>query len=244
MKTHQKCVIINSLIQKEVQMKLFTASSAKLDKSQTEQWLNAVLYLEPSVDYKSICQASSAGCRASCLTNSGMMRMPAQTNARVQRTKMYLTERDNFMVQLEKEITAYLLKATKAGKKLALRLNGTSDLDWFEVYAKFPQVQFYEYTKRPDIVLRAKKTSNLHVTFSRNEKTKDSTMQRIIESGANVAVVFDDKKQMPLTYMGMNVINGDAHDRRFEDGTTQIVGLKLKGTNATKALARQVGFAI
>ena len=71
-------------------MKLFTASSAKLDKSQTEQWLNAVLYLEPSVDYKSICQASSAGCRASCLTNSGMMRMQAQTNARVQRTKMYL----------------------------------------------------------------------------------------------------------------------------------------------------------
>lgn len=225
-------------------MKLITTSSAKLSKSQTKDWLNAVLYLEPSVDYKTICRASSEGCRGSCLTNSGMMRMSAQTNARTERTKLYLNDRDAFMAQLDKEIVGFLRKAEREGKRLALRLNGTSDLDWTEVYAKYPEIQFYEYTKRPDLVLKAKGLSNLHITFSRTELTKASTIERMVEAGANVAVVFDDKKAMPLQFMGMPVIDGDDHDRRFEDKTGKIVGLTLKGTLATKQAARQTGFAI
>lgn len=225
-------------------MKLITTSSAKLEKSQTKDWLNAVLYLEPSVDYKSICRASSNGCRASCLTNSGMMRMPAQTNARIDRTKLYLTDRVKFMEQLENEIAGFLRKAAREGKRLALRLNGTSDLDWTELYAKHPEIQFYEYTKRPDLILKSKNLTNLHMTFSRTEKTKPSTIERMIEAGANVAVVFDDKKEMPLVFMGMKVIDGDDHDRRFEDKTGNIVGLTLKGTLVTKQAARACGFAI
>lgn len=225
-------------------MKLFTHSSAKLDKSQTKDWLNAVLYLEPSVDYKTMCRASTEGCRGSCLTNSGMMRMTAQTKARTERTKLYLTDNDAFMLQLEKEIDNLYRKATKAGKHLALRLNGTSDVDWTATYAKYPEIQFYEYSKRPDLILKAKKLPNVHMTFSRTESTKVSTMQRMIAAGANVAVVFDDKKPMPTEYMGMQVLDGDDHDRRFEDGVGKIVGLTLKGTLAVKESARQCGFAI
>ncbi len=225
-------------------MKLITTSSAKLSKSQTKDWLNAVLYLEPSVDYKVICRASSEGCRGSCLTNSGMMRMSAQTNARIQRTKLYLSDREQFMAQLEKEIVGFLRKADREGKHLALRLNGTSDLDWTELYAKYPEIQFYEYTKRPDLVLKAKGLRNLHITFSRTELTKASTVERMVAAGANVAVVFDDKKPMPLQFMGMAVIDGDDHDRRFEDKAGKIVGLTLKGTLATKQAARNTGFAI
>ena len=224
--------------------KLFTLSSAKLDKSQNDEWLNAVLYLEPSVDFKVMCKASSVACRASCLTNSGMMRMPAQTNARIERTKFFLTDQDGFIAQLSHEIDNLFKKATKKGRKLALRLNGTSDLDWAEIYNKYPEVQFYEYTKRPDIVKRAKGITNLHITFSRTEKTKESTIKRVIANGTNVAVVFDDKKEQPLTFMGIKVVDGDKHDRRFEDTEGKIVGLKLKGTNKTKSFARATGFAV
>ena len=223
---------------------LITTSAAKLDKSQTKDWLNAVLYLEPGVDYKTICRASSNGCRASCLTHSGMMRMPAQTAARIERTKLYLTEREKFMQRLHSEIAGLLRKAERQGKRLALRLNGTSDLDWTEVYAQYPEIQFYEYTKRPDLILKSKNLTNLHMTFSRTENTKASTIKRMVEAGANVAVVFDDKKEMPLVVMGMKVIDGDDHDRRFEDKNGNIVGLKLKGTLATKQAARDCGFAI
>ncbi len=127
---------------------------------------------------------------------------------------------------------------------MALRLNGTSDLDWSEIYNKYPEIQFYEYTKRPDMVNKSKNLQNLYVTFSRTETTKESTIQRIINGGTNVAVVFDDKKEQPLTFMGIPVVDGDKHDRRFEDGNGKIVGLKLKGTNATKKMARESGFAI
>jgi hypothetical protein len=34
------------------------------------------------------------------------------------------------------------------------------------------------------------------------------------------------------------------HDRRFEDKSGHVIGLKLKGTNAIKAIARQTGFAV
>ncbi len=225
-------------------MKLFTHSSAKLSKSQTKDWLNAVLYLEPSVDYKTMCRASTQGCRASCLTHSGMMIMTAQTKARHARTTMYLNDRDAFMIQLEKEIVGLLRKAEREGKHLALRLNGTSDVDWTEIYAKYPEIQFYEYSKRPDLILKAKKLPNVHMTFSRTEATKESTMKRMVAIGANVAVVFDDKKAMPTEYLGMPVIYGYDHDRRFEDGKGKIVGLTLKGTLAVKESARQCGFAI
>lgn len=225
-------------------MKLLTSSSAKLDKSQTKEWLNAVMYLEPSVDYKVICKASSKACRESCLTHSGMMRMSAQTNARVTRTKLLLENKEQFIAQLDDEITAFIRKAEREGKRLALRLNGTSDLDWTSIYAKYPQVQFYEYTKRPDLVLKAKKCDNVLMTFSRTETTKDSTIARIIEMGTNVAVVFDDLKPMPNQFKGIPVIDGDAHDRRYEDSGSIIIGLHLKGTLKVKQAARESGFAV
>jgi hypothetical protein len=224
--------------------KLFTRSSAKLEKSQNEFWLNAVLYLEPSVDVKVICKASTPACRASCLTNSGMMIMSVQTNARIKRTNMYLNEREMFMAKLTNEIDNLVKQATKQGKQLALRLNGTSDLDWTEIYAMYPEVQFYEYTKRPDLIKKSKGLHNLHITFSRTERTKDSTVRRVIESGTNVAVVFDDKKEQPITFLGIKVVDGDKHDRRFEDTAGEIVALKLKGTTKSKAIARSTGFAV
>ena len=45
--------------------------------------------------------------------------------------------------------------------------------------------------------------------------------------GANVAVVF--KNELPLTYKGYNVINGDESDLRYYDPKNVIIGLKAKG---------------
>jgi len=191
-----------------------------------------------------LCKGSTPACRGSCLTNSGMMRMPIPTNARAKRTDMFLNDNVAFMAQLSKEIDSLIKTATKQGKKLALRLNGTSDLDWTDVYNKYPEVQFYEYTKRLDLVKKAKNIANLHMTFSRSEVTKDSTIVQLVESGVNVAVVFDDKKVKPTTYLGFAVIDGDTHDRRFEDEKGNIIGLKLKGTLKAKSIARASGFAV
>lgn len=223
-------------------MKLLS-TSAKLEKSQNDEWLNVVLYLEPTVD-KSICLGASKGCKASCLVNSGMMRLPAQTKARIERTRLYLDNPEQFKAQLIKELSSKLKSAQKQGKRLAARLNGTSDLDWTKIYKLFPDIQFYEYTKRVQLVDRFSALDNVHVTLSRTEKTNPERIKLIASSGLNVAVVFNDKMQLPKSYLGLKVIDGDKHDRRFEDEQGVIIGLKLKGTNAIKDIARSTGFAV
>jgi hypothetical protein len=42
----------------------------------------------------------------------------------------------------------------------------------------------------------------------------------------NVAIVFDE---LPKTYRGIDVINGDENDLRFLDPADKIVGLTAKG---------------
>ena len=54
----------------------------------------------------------------------------------------------------------------------------------------------------------------------------------------NVAVVF--RKELPATYLGRKVINGDETDLRFLDEKNVIVGLKAKG----KAKKDMSGFVV
>jgi hypothetical protein len=221
-------------------MKLLT-TSAKIEKSQNDNYLNAIMYLDPNYN-KEVCKGASKGCKQSCLINSGRMIMPTAKNARLERTKMYFENQELFNTMLIGEIASLLYKANKQGKKLALRLNGTSDLDFSDIYKAFPMVTFYEYTKRPDLAKKLNKLDNVHITFSKHEKHSLDTVKRLVDSGVNVAVVF--KSNVPSLFNNIQVINGDTNDRRFEDKKGRIVGLKLKGTKAVKNLAIDTGFAL
>jgi len=226
-------------------MNLLTHYSAKLDKSQNDKWLNAIMYLQPSYDYKVMCKGSSEGCRRSCLVNSGRMLMPTAIKARTTRTDMFINNNELFNAELTVEINELILEANKQGKRVAIRLNGTSDLDFSGIYKKFPQVQFYEYTKRIDLVKKNKDISNVYYTFSKHENHSWKNVKNLIDNGINVTVVFDrNKHELPSSVQGMKVIDGDKHDRRFEDLKGSIVGLSLKGTNKVKQVARTTGFAI
>jgi hypothetical protein len=220
---------------------LLTSYSAKLDKSQTNDWLNAVMYLDPSY-HQSVCKGKSRGCYASCLVNSGRMGMTMAVNARKARTERYFNQKELFIIQLKGEIASKLMQAQKQGKRLAIRLNGTSDLDWTDVYKTFPMIQFYEYTKRIDLAKKLSRLDNVDVTFSKHENHSNKAVKKVLESGINVAVVF--KNKVPESFIDIKVIDGDKHDRRFEDDKGRIIGLKLKGTNNVKQLAIESGFAI
>jgi hypothetical protein len=60
----------------------------------------------------------------------------------------------------------------------------------------------------------------------------------ILKMGGNVAVVF--RKDLPTTYKGYQVVNGDVSDLRFLDPNNSIVGLKAKG----KAKTDMSGFVL
>ena len=221
--------------------KLLTQSSAKLDKSQNDEYLNYIQYLDPNYN-KDVCKGASKGCKDTCLIYSGRMKMQNAVNARKNRTEMYFNDYENYLIQLTEDIDKPYIKAVAQGKQLAIRLNGTSDLDFSFIYKKYPHVTFYEYTKRPDFINKLGPIPNLHLTFSRHEKHSIESVTHVLKRGVNVAVVFENEP--PKVFKGIPVINGDKHDRRFEDEKGVIVGLKFKGTKAAKSLAIKSGFAV
>jgi hypothetical protein len=97
------------------------------------------------------------------------------------------------------------------------------------VFAAFPSVQFYDYTKSPDRMtafLAGEMPRNYHLTFSRSE-SNGNIAEAFLASGGNVAMVF--RKSLPQSFKGFDVVDGDDTDLRFLDGKGKIVGLKEKG---------------
>ena len=215
-------------------MTLLTVDSdSKTPKGKRYGYLTGVLYLAPaSLSGKNLCPGSSAGCRAACLYSAGRARIFQSINeARLKRSKLFLENREAFMVQLMGEISKLEVSARKKGLKPAVRLGGTSDIDWttIQIFGKtvfehFPKVRFYDYSK---VARRfwANRFKNYHLTFSLSENNEKSA-RNLLDSGFNVAVVFHKK---PKTFMGKRVIDGDLHDLRFLDKKGVIVGLKAKG---------------
>ena len=147
---------------------------------------------------------------------------------------MFARDRLAFVRTLHEEVARFVRKAERAGLKPAVRLNGTSDIRYHArraeralLHEHFTDVQFYDYTAvtfDPDKLPR-----NMYYTFSRKEDNARKCIM-MLQRGVNVAAVF--KGTMPDTYWDHTVIDGDAHDLRFLDVSTRIVGLTPKGKRA------------
>ena len=102
------------------------------------------------------------------------------------------------------------------------------------IFQMFPTVQFYDYTKVNN--RKVAHIPNYHLTFSKADGN-DMDVRIALSNGMNVAAVF---RELPETYLGRPVINGDETDLRFLDPQGVIVGLKAKG----KAKKDTTGFVI
>ena len=221
-------------------MKLFTTGNPKLMKGEKKGYLSFVLHLAPAdLSGHNTCPKATEGCKAACLNTAGrggIFKKGETTNviqqARIRKTKAFFENRQEFLNELTVEIVKTIKKSEKMGLIPVFRLNGTSDLAWekYEVcdgkniFQMFPNVQFYDYTK-----INNRKVShipNYHLTFSKADGN-DMDVRIALSNGMNVAVVF--RKELPDTYLGRKVINGDETDLRFLDPKNVIVGLKAKG---------------
>lgn len=225
-------------------MKLLSTGNPKLMKGQKKGYLSFVLHLSPAdISGKEVCPKRTAGCTMACLNTAGrggIMKKGETTNviqqARLRKTKMFFDQRDQFLADLEADIRLGIKQAEKKGMIPVFRLNGTSDLSWekYGIIEKFPNVQFYDYTKV--LGRKVKHLSNYHLTFSKADGN-DLDAAVAMENGMNVAVVF---KQLPEVYRNRTVVNGDDTDLRFLDPKGVVVGLKAKG----KAKKDTTGFVV
>lgn len=182
-----------------------------------------------------VCGSASEQCIRACIFSSGRGQMSSVQWGRLKRKLLFFQNREAFLSNLVIEIATKLKSATKKGYKLAIRLNVFSDIIWEkvfpELFAMFPDVTFYDYSKHQFRFKEGYKLpSNYHLTYSRSENTSDGFISDLIGRGINVAIPFDCKKhELPNNYMGYRVIDGDLHDSRFMDDKGVIVGLSVKG---------------
>lgn len=152
---------------------------------------------------------------------------------RVRKTVLFRDSPEAFLTMLWKELWLIYQRQLRTGKRQAVRLNGTSDIEWedirvdgLNVFERFPDLQFYDYTKIPTRMARCKPIKNYWLTFSRSEHNR-TIVTKISNQCHNVAVVFKDR--LPPFWQGRRVIDGTTHDMRFLDPEDVVVGLLAKG---------------
>jgi hypothetical protein len=218
------------------------------DTRSGDMYITGILYLSPAEEGGgvNVCRGSTGSCRIGCLNRSGNPAfMKGKLAARYRKTQEMHLSPDDFFLKIQSDILRLKMFAKKYNIKLAIRLNGTSDVDFESKLDAFIRqhndVKFYDYTK---VIPKYKKWKSgnglIHQTFSRSELT-DKQAEEILKDGGNVAYVFYQKsKMLPAYYKGYKVINGDESDLRFLDDLHReldeagkpkgiIIGLTAKG---------------
>ena len=220
--------------------RFFSTDSAKAIKADKFGYLNGINYMAPhdTGGAGNLCPHSTAGCRALCLgMYSGQAAMVTDletgTNAtresRMRKAQYFMNDRKAFLAEMTWHIQNLAKQAKRKGKTLAIRPNGSTDINFSGIARRFPDTQFIDYTKSLQRVLDKKRPANYHLTFSLSETNKAEALQALA-AGFNVATVFGNGQ--PKRYLGHDVIDGTLHDLRHLDPSPCIVGLDPKGKKA------------
>lgn len=221
-----------------MKLNLLTIGNPKTLKGEAKGYLTFILHLAPGeLSGHQVCPGATAGCLLACLNKAGrggIMAHGQSTNviqtARIRRTKLFFSDRVQFMAMLVSDIVKAIAHAERLGLVAVFRLNGTSDIAWEKIrtashrsiMAQFPGVQFYDYTK----VHGRRTPDNYALTYSRAESNGEQALAHLLDGG-RVAVVFED--ELPAEWNGFPVVNGDEHDLIFLQPTGHVLGLKAKG---------------
>jgi hypothetical protein len=246
--------------------RFFSTDSPKAIKADAYGYVNAINYMAPAstAGIGNLCPHASPGCLALCLGwysgQAGMLNNAeletgrnAARNSRARKARMFMQDRQAFMLCMANGIRSCLRRAKRLRKRLCVRHNGATDISWeavkmegpfgrFTIIDMFSEVQFVDYTKNFKRMMRFCNhmlPKNYHLTFSRSE-TNESECLEVLKAGGNVAVVFAGA--MPSEYLGYTVVNGDNHDLRHLDPKGGvIIGLSPKGRKAKNDLS---GFVV
>ena len=212
-------------------------SSIKVEKGESAGYYTSILYMQPhdKVSTITLCAgASASGCAKPCLIGSGMLGMTTGQNAATRRTILFILDTVRFYEMLMKEcISLY----KKHGDKLAVRLNGTTDIDFSEFIASIPFIRFYDYTKVYARLLK-NKLANYDLTYSGSAYTEKAIQRtaRAVTAGYRVAIAFNTGEKAGEFKIPAGIADFDSTDLRFTDAHT-LGALKYKGGSKAKRAA-------
>jgi len=213
-------------------------TSSKVKKGKKLDIVTAIQYLPPDrmITKKTLCpNAERNGCSDSCLKDSGRLGMKSSQRAMISRGLFYLYMRDSYDRQLRYEIDkAYMTY----GDRLAIRLNGTSDINYSYIVKDYPHIQFYDYTKLRNMMIK-NKNKNHHFTFSGSmfSDYTISELKQAVKDKLNIALAFntahskDDELKIPDKLFNKKLVSFDDTDVRFKDEKSSIGFLSRKGSS-------------
>ena len=225
--------------------KLLGNSNAKTEKNDRETHILYLIPTDKNSKKKNLCPFASKGCATACLVSAGRGKMSNVKKGRNNKTEYFVQDPKTFTAQLILEIEFLRIRAKRDGKQIAVRLNGTADIDFLHLFKKYhnwnyqekavtpgtdaPGIIFYDYTPNPHKYKRYK-GSKYALIFSKKEDN-DEDVQKVLSEGGKVSAVF--KGKLPKTYKGIKVVNGDLRDDLIIDIVQNpepiIIGLKAKG---------------
>lgn len=222
-------------------------ASAKTIKGQTIGYLTGIVYLSPDDDICAL--AKLAGCMAGCLRSAGRGAFDSVQNARAQKTEFFKNNPQAYMLSMAADVWSLVRKAKSKGMTPLVRPNGTSDIPFeniiieaygLTIFQLFANVQFYDYTKHPSRKLAGKTAGNYDLTYSFSGVTPKSITEKGLANPDNsrAAVVFHRQADIPATFRGWPVVDGDETDVRHIEPRGVMVALYAKG----KAKADLSGF--
>jgi hypothetical protein len=222
-------------------LQLLSPYNFKSPLGEARGYLTAMLYLAPHTEAggKSLCPHSTEACREGCLFTAGRGKTPRVYNARVRRSKLLLDDRPAFLRALVSDLEIMQAAAAKHRLKLAIRLNGTSDVLWerdrlhgASLFELFPEATFYDYTRTP--LMHRHVPPNWRLVFSLADAPLQEAVEHLAKGISVAAVVPLEEKPAPGAFLfgrerEVAIIDGDEDDLRFLDPPGALVLLKPKG---------------
>jgi hypothetical protein len=234
--TNELLILSPAKILKSLELTYFTGrnSSSKVEKGLKKEIDTIILYLSASKNAGfDICKFASEFCRKVCLVESGRASME-QNNGSIHIARLVKTWLVKFAPSVSDklilwEIDKAVKRKEKSGREFVVRLNGTSDLNFSHLIVQRPNVQFYDYTKKPSV----SKLKNHHLTFSFSGDNMQQVF-KMVNQGLNIAVPVmagDFKESLKLS----NCYNGDETDlRSYDKEQGKLCLLKIKGNGIAK----------
>ena len=220
---------------KEVKNLLSKGGNTKINKNEITTYNLSLAPYKQNAKGINLCPKASKGCALACLFTAGRGKFTNVQQARINKTNYYLFDKQKFLNQLAKEINKIALKSKITNELFALRLNTLSDVDFVYLLKKYCDLDIlndstykniivYDYTA---IIGKVKKYlgTRYYLTLSRKEDNEQDVIEAL-EMGGNVAIVF---KELPKTYKGYRVVDGDKTDLEMTKYKNVVLGLKAKG---------------
>jgi hypothetical protein len=178
-------------------------------------------------------------CIKDCLAYSGMAFYQNVRESRDSKKDWFIKDEPGFRNALGNEISDFATKKSKKAKGKALRLNVLSDIWFLEEHELATSLGLvcYDYTKDPQ-KLSERYRATCHVTWSYDGSPESEEIaKKYLEKGGNVAVVFEN--ELPQTFWGYRVVDGDQHDYRPSDPAGSVVGLVFKRPTVSRGNSKR-----